>query len=130
MKTTNILKLLLVSFLLLIPTTISAASVSAANPVQLIPGQATFIGVVDVSNLQETGQSAIGQSVQGPRHSQGLQTFEQGTPPPRHDFYTRFLYYDLPVDVAKRLERFFYISDPTDLRVKHQEAVEWVRTLI
>lgn len=78
MKTTNILKLLLVSFLLLIPTIISASSVSAANPVQLIPGQATFIGVVDVSNLQETGQSAIGQNVQGPRHSQGLQVFEQG----------------------------------------------------
>jgi hypothetical protein len=78
MKTTNILKLLLVSFLLLIPTIISATSVSAANPVQLIPGQATFIGVVDVSNLQATGQSAIGQNVQGPRHSQGLQVFEQG----------------------------------------------------
>jgi hypothetical protein len=50
--------------------------------------------------------------------------------PPRHDFYTRYVYYDLPVDVAKRLERFFYISDPADLRVKHQEAIEWVRTLI
>lgn len=49
---------------------------------------------------------------------------------PRHDFYTRYLYYDLPVDVARRLERFFYISDPSDLRVKHQGAIEWIRTLI
>lgn len=50
--------------------------------------------------------------------------------PPRYDFYTRYVYYDLPIDVAKRLERFFYISDPADLRVKHQEAVEWVHALM
>ncbi len=50
--------------------------------------------------------------------------------PPRHDFHTRYVYYDLPIAVAKRLERFFFISGPEDLRVKHQEAIEWVRTLL
>jgi len=78
MKTTNILKLLLVSFLLLIPTIIGVATVSAANPVQLIPGQATLIGAVDVQNLQQTGQSISGQNLQGSRHSQGQQLFDQG----------------------------------------------------
>ncbi len=45
--------------------------------------------------------------------------------PARHDFYTRYLYYDLPRNVAERLESFYFVSGPEELGKKHGEAVEW-----
>ena len=49
--------------------------------------------------------------------------------PERYDFYTRYVYYDLPRDVAERLEKFYYVSNPDDLERKHHEAGEWFRSI-
>jgi hypothetical protein len=45
--------------------------------------------------------------------------------PTRHSFYTRYIYYDLPPETIRRLERLFFVTDGDDLLVKRQEAEEW-----
>jgi len=49
--------------------------------------------------------------------------------PLHHDFKTRYLHYELPPRVVKRLKGFFYIKDEKDLRRKHRAAVRWFRKL-
>jgi predicted nucleotidyltransferase len=45
--------------------------------------------------------------------------------PARHQFGLRYIYHDLPMAHAKRMERLIYISDLDDLANKHNEAVYW-----
>jgi hypothetical protein len=50
--------------------------------------------------------------------------------PFHHDFKTRYLHYELPPRVVKKLKGFFYIKDEKDLRRKHRAAVRWFRELV
>lgn len=50
--------------------------------------------------------------------------------PYRHGFRTRYVYYDLPKDVALRLQGFYFIKDGEELREKHQEAIKWFDEII
>ncbi len=45
--------------------------------------------------------------------------------PERGSFSTRYACYDLPGDVAARLEALFFVKDPADLALKRQQAAEW-----
>lgn len=44
--------------------------------------------------------------------------------PARHNFHTRYVYYDLPADVVRILEPMFFPRDGDDLRVKHEQAMQ------
>lgn len=45
--------------------------------------------------------------------------------PVRHDFYTRYLYYDLPAEVVAQLESLFFVTNRKDLREKRVVAEKW-----
>jgi len=45
--------------------------------------------------------------------------------PARSGFFSRHIYYDLPPEIVKRLETFFFISDLQTLRAKQVEAEAW-----
>jgi CheY-like chemotaxis protein len=45
--------------------------------------------------------------------------------PTRHGFYTRYIYYDLPEEIIKKLERLFFVTDGDDLLLKRQDAEDW-----
>jgi predicted nucleotidyltransferase len=45
--------------------------------------------------------------------------------PTRHGFYTRYIYYDMPAEVLKKLESLFFIADGDDLAAKRQIAEDW-----
>ncbi|MBD3367210.1 MAG: nucleotidyltransferase domain-containing protein [Candidatus Eisenbacteria bacterium] len=45
--------------------------------------------------------------------------------PAQHRFHTRYLYYDFPHDVVKRLERLFFVGDIGELDERLEEAVAW-----
>ena len=45
--------------------------------------------------------------------------------PARYNFHTRYVYYDLPSEVARRLEPFFFIADTRALAARHAEALAW-----
>jgi len=45
--------------------------------------------------------------------------------PVRHDFYTRYVYYELPGAVIERLEPLFFVRDMEDLRSKRTVAEAW-----
>ncbi|MFN8546443.1 MAG: hypothetical protein U0527_00345 [Candidatus Eisenbacteria bacterium] len=49
--------------------------------------------------------------------------------PVRHNFYARYYKYDLPADVAVRLEPLFWVGSPDDLKRKLDEAGAWFRAL-
>lgn len=42
--------------------------------------------------------------------------------PDRFDFFSRYVYYDLPKDVMAQVEPLYYVSNPDDLVVKQQKA--------
>src|ERR1700704_1335430 len=73
MKNIRVLMIIFVSILLVLPT----AAPRAAASMTLTPGTTTLIGTVDVSQLQETGQSTTNTN-QAPLHSQGVQAYVQG----------------------------------------------------
>jgi hypothetical protein len=45
--------------------------------------------------------------------------------PARHDFGARYLYFDLPEALAKRVERLYFVSGAADLSRKRIEAENW-----
>jgi len=45
--------------------------------------------------------------------------------PQRYNFYTSYLHYDLPDDVAKRLEKLYFVADPGVLGKCREEVEEW-----
>ena len=50
--------------------------------------------------------------------------------PYRYSFKTRYLYYDLPKEVVKKLEEFYFITDMRDLTLKHKEAIRWFNCIV
>jgi hypothetical protein len=50
--------------------------------------------------------------------------------PARHDFYTRYVYYDLPAPVVTRLEPLFFVANTEDLKTKRAEAARWFADLL
>lgn len=47
--------------------------------------------------------------------------------PYRFNFHTRYVYYDLPPKVVKRLHKFVFIGSPEELKARQGEAVKWFR---
>jgi hypothetical protein len=45
--------------------------------------------------------------------------------PTRYNFHTRYVYYDLPADVVRRLETLFFVQNEDDLRAKREQAEQW-----
>lgn len=50
--------------------------------------------------------------------------------PFRYSFKTRYVYYDLPEDVVKRLHSFYFVKDHKDLEKKHKEIETWFNEII
>ncbi len=49
--------------------------------------------------------------------------------PMHYDFRTRYIYYELPQDVVRRLERLAFVTGMDDLEGKCQEAIQWFNEL-
>jgi len=49
--------------------------------------------------------------------------------PQRYNYHTRYVHYDLPGEVVKRLEPLIYIKDPVELKAAFETAGEWFRQL-
>lgn len=50
--------------------------------------------------------------------------------PYRYNFHTRYVYYDLPAEVVRRLEALFFVAAPDELAAKQREAEAWFYSLI
>lgn len=50
--------------------------------------------------------------------------------PARYSFFTRYVQYDMPEDVVRRLERLFFVGDPAELAARNAEGVEWFNEII
>ena len=50
--------------------------------------------------------------------------------PMHHDFRMRYVHYDLPRDVVKRLERLSFVSGRKDLETKYPRAIKWFNELM
>jgi hypothetical protein len=50
--------------------------------------------------------------------------------PERFDFGARYLWRDLPTDVAARVERLAFVCDRDDLDRKRQEGIAWIAELL
>ncbi len=50
--------------------------------------------------------------------------------PYRYNFKTRYVYYDFPEDVVKRLHNFYFIKDGKELREKHEETIKWFNEIM
>lgn len=48
----------------------------------------------------------------------------------RFDFRTRYVYYDLPKEVVKKLNEFYFIKDGEDLKHKHEETIKWFNEVV
>ncbi len=49
--------------------------------------------------------------------------------PARHNFRTRYFYYDLPARIAQKLERLYFVKDAADLARKHRIARKWFKEI-
>ena len=45
--------------------------------------------------------------------------------PIRYDFHTRYVYYDLPSEIVRKLETLYFIANLDELREKHEDAERW-----
>ncbi|UCE43900.1 MAG: hypothetical protein JSV57_06030 [Candidatus Bathyarchaeota archaeon] len=45
--------------------------------------------------------------------------------PVHHNFKMHYVQYELPLEVIKRLEQFYFVKDEKDLQKKYPEATEW-----
>lgn len=50
--------------------------------------------------------------------------------PLRHNFYARYVYYEMPGDVVKRLEHMFFVAGAEDLRERCEEAESWIGEIL
>jgi hypothetical protein len=50
--------------------------------------------------------------------------------PFHHDFKTRYVQYELPESIVKKLEQLHFVKDAMDLRAKYREATEWFNELV
>lgn len=49
--------------------------------------------------------------------------------PYHYNFYTRYIHYELPAEVLSRLERLYFLHDPSSLTGARKEAEGWFREL-
>jgi len=49
--------------------------------------------------------------------------------PFHHDFKTRYIQYELPTEMTRKLERLYYVRDAKDLKQKYLEASRWFKEL-
>jgi predicted nucleotidyltransferase len=50
--------------------------------------------------------------------------------PYRYNFRTRYVYYDLPKEIVKKLEALYFITDSNDLRLKQKEVIRWFNEIV
>jgi len=50
--------------------------------------------------------------------------------PFHHDFKTRYIQYELPKEIIKRLENLYFVRDREDLEKKYGEATEWFKEMM
>jgi hypothetical protein len=50
--------------------------------------------------------------------------------PFHHDFKTRYVQYELPKSIVKKLEALYFVKDGKDLRVKYHAATDWFDELV
>ena len=50
--------------------------------------------------------------------------------PFHHDFKTRYIRYELPTEITRKLERLYFVKDAKDLQQKYLEASKWFRELL
>jgi hypothetical protein len=50
--------------------------------------------------------------------------------PLHYDFRMRYVHYELPSDVIKKLESLYFVRDEKDLQKKYNEAVEWLQEIM
>jgi len=50
--------------------------------------------------------------------------------PFHHDFKTRYIQYELPKEIIKRLENLYFVRDREDLEKKYGEATEWLKEMM
>ena len=50
--------------------------------------------------------------------------------PQRYNYHTRYVHYDLPGDVVKRLEPLIYIESPEELNTAFETSGKWFRQLV
>jgi len=50
--------------------------------------------------------------------------------PAQSTFHTRYIYYDFPEEVVRRLERLYFVANPEELAAKRSEAEAWFFELL
>jgi hypothetical protein len=50
--------------------------------------------------------------------------------PYRYSFRTRYVYYDFPEAIVNRLHSFYFIKDGDELKLRHQEVIQWFKETI
>lgn len=50
--------------------------------------------------------------------------------PYHHNFHTRYIHYELPREVVKRLERLYFVPDPGQIAAQRSEAETWFQEII
>ena len=50
--------------------------------------------------------------------------------PLHYDFKMRYIHYELPSEVVKKLERLYFVKDAGDLQKKYDEVVEWFPKIV
>ncbi|MDI6809082.1 MAG: hypothetical protein QME66_08900 [Candidatus Eisenbacteria bacterium] len=50
--------------------------------------------------------------------------------PVHHDFKTRYIHYDLPADIVRRLKELYFVKDENDLKEKYPVAARWFSEVI
>lgn len=50
--------------------------------------------------------------------------------PVHHDFRMRYIHYELPSEIIKKLKHFFFVKDDRELQKKYHEATKWFQDII
>ncbi|MEP7145627.1 MAG: hypothetical protein ABI792_01320 [bacterium] len=50
--------------------------------------------------------------------------------PAHYNFFSRYVHSELPSEISERLQSFFYISDPDELKAKNIEAQQWFNEIM
>lgn len=45
--------------------------------------------------------------------------------PERYNFHTRYIYYELPEEVLRKLEELYFVGNPQEISAKRQQAESW-----
>lgn len=55
-----------------------------------------------------------------------IETLRMKHYPVHYDFKTRYIHYELPLDIIQRLEELSFIKDERDMQAKYDQATKWV----